>query len=482
MKKILLAVGTLAVLISGCKKDLTQFPYNQVETTQAFNTETDLNLAVNGMYAGLRTSGSYFVGQWNIMADVLADNLVLNPIGRLSLKQPFYEWRYTGESTYGLFQGGYTITRRANAILENVGKLPETAVTKDARGQALAIRALTYFDMCRAFSKTYLNADATDFTLPYVTVTDPTILPGNESVQGFYDKVIADLVEAEGLINTSTASVAAGKINKNAVAGILSRVYLYKGDYANSIAAANRALTAVPSIGTLTTFPNIWTDATSESVLFKVRNTVIDGVNSQGVNYYQTVGGLRKSEYLVDYSFYQLFAANDIRKTTYIATSLYAGNNANHIIKYNGRPGLAAGVVDAKVIRTGEVLLNRMEANYRSGTISAAVADLVLLKSNRYTGYVSTLDLALTGTSLLNEILLQRRLELAFEGDRFWNLKRLNLPVNRDAVHGERADGTGTPPVFPILAVGDKRFQLPYPQVELNFNKNLKQNKDYDKP
>jgi hypothetical protein len=479
MKKIILAIGTVAVLMSGCKKDLVQFPYNQVETTQAFNTETDLNLAVNGMYAGLRTSGSYFTGTWNIIADVLADNLVLNPIGRLSLKQPFYEWRYTGQSTYGLFQGGYTITRRANAILENVGNLPETDVTKDARGQALAIRALTYFDMSRVFSKTYVNASESDITLPYITTTDPTIRPANESVKGFYDKVIADLVAAEGLINTSTASVAAGKINKNAVAGILSRVYLYKGDYANSIAAANRALSAVPSIGTLTTFPNIWTDVTNESVLFKVRNTVIDNINSQGVNFYQTLQGQRKSEYLVDYSFYQLFAANDIRKSTYISTSVYLGNNENHVIKYAGRPGGAAGVVDAKVIRTGEVLLNRMESNYRSGAIAAAVADLVLLKTNRYTGYVSTADLALTGTPLLNEILLQRRLELAFEGDRFWDLKRLNLPVNRDAVHGERADGTGTPPVFPTLAVGDPRFQLPYPQEELNFNTNLKQNPGY---
>jgi len=334
--------------------------------------------------------------------------------------------------------------------------------------------------MARVYSKTYQNAQPSDYTMPYVTTTDPTILPASESVTGFYDKIIADLVAAEPLINP----VATNKniyLNREAVAGLLSRVYLYKGDYANCIAAANRSLGATPNVGTLTTFPGIWTDATASdaAVLFKVKNTNIDNLNTQGVNYYQITAGEKKSEYLVDYTFYQLFAANDIRKTAYIETSNYLGKAYNHIVKYNGRSGSPAGVVDGKALRTAEVLLNRMEAEYRSGAIAAAVADLVLLKTNRYTGYVSTVDLTLTGQPLLDEILKQRRLELAFEGDRFWDLKRLNLSVQRDAVHGERADGTGTPPAIATLAAGDPKFQLPYPQAETDFNKNLKQNPGY---
>jgi hypothetical protein len=70
-------------------------------------------------------------------------------------------------------------------------------------------------------------------------------------------------------------------------------------------------------------------------------------------------------------------------------------------------------------------------------------------------------------------------LELAFEGDRFWDLKRRNLPVERDGSKGERADGSGTPYVFASLPAGDHRFQLPFPQTEVNFNTNLKQNPGY---
>lgn len=515
MKKLLYTTALSALLIAGAgcsKSKLDLFPYNTVATEQAFKTQTDVTFAVNGMYNGLRASGSYYVaGIWNIVADVLADNLVLDQAGRQSLRIPYYNWSYSSNSTYGLFTGGYTITRRANAILENIGSFPDGTFKNDARGQALALRAMVYFDMSRVYSKTYLNAADADVTLPYVTTTNAANLPPSEPVKGFYDKVIADLVAAEPLINTAAqnnASLTEANrnitLNREAVAGLLSRVYLYKGDYANCIAEATKSLGSTPNVGSLTTFPSIWTDAASASagVLFKVKNTTIDNVNAQGVNYYQftsrpsagsTTNGY-KSEYLPDYTFYQLFAANDVRKTTYFQTNYYNGILYNHIIKYAGRSGAPelgigitntaasanpAGVVDGKVLRTAEVLLNRMEAEYRSGATAAAITDLVLLKTNRYTGYVAAADQALTGTALLTEILKQRRLELAFEGDRFWDLKRLNLPVQRDGVHGEKADGTGTPPPNTTLAAGDTKFQLPYPQAEIVFNPGLKQNPGY---
>jgi starch-binding outer membrane protein, SusD/RagB family len=476
MKKIKYIVFASLLGLASCKKDeLELFPYNQIETSQAFNTEADVNLAINGMYAGLRGSGSYFVaGTWNIVADVMADNAIINQTGRLTLKT-FGEWRYTGENTFGLFSGGYGMIRRANAILENIEKFADGPFKNNTKGEALALRAMIYFDMARVYSKTYLNATTTDSTMGYVTTTDPTLLLTKEPVRDFYNKVIADLETAKNLIGTTNGIF---RLNKNAVSGLLSRVYLYKGDWANCIAASNDALGATPVVPSRTDFPGIWTDATNNGVLFKVRNTTLDNINSQGVNYYQTVGGERKSEYNIDYNFKQLFTATDVRTTSYLATSPFNGVNYTHIIKYNGRTGGVAGVVDGKVIRTAEVLLNRAEAYYRSSPSNptAALADLVLLKSNRYSGYTPDV---LSGQPLLDEILAERRLELAFEGDRFWDLKRRNLPVVRDATKGERADGTGTPYVFTSLPIGDYRFQLPFPVSETNFNSGFKNNPGY---
>lgn len=475
MKKISLFIVTIGLLVSCKKSELDLYPYNQLETTQAFNTENDVNLALNGIYQGLRSAGSYYQGSWNIEFEVVSDNLILNQQGRLS-QQTFFNWQYTGNGTTGLFGNGYSIIRRANAILENIDKVNSTAAFKNnVKGQALAVRAMVHFDLTRAYAKTYNNAVAGDSTVPYIVSTDATQMPSKEPVIGFYNKIVTDLTNAESLIGTTNG---VGKISKNAVQGLLSKVYLYMGDWDKTIAAATNSLGASPAIGTLTTFPLIWTDGSEVGVLFKIKNTLTDNLNTLGVNYYQIVGGGIKSEYNVSWDFYQLFQAADIRKTAYTVQSAYNGSTYNHIVKYAGKTGFPAGVLDAKVLRSAEVLLNRAEAYARKGGAAneaLALADLQLLKSNRYTGYVNE---TFAGQALLDEIYLQRRLELAFEGDRFFDLKRRNLPVLRSA-KGDKADGTGTAATFTTLAAGDYKFNFPLPQSELNFNKNLTQVKGY---
>jgi starch-binding outer membrane protein, SusD/RagB family len=484
-KYIIILVAVILSLSQSCKKsELELFPYNQIENDQAFNTEADANLALNGMYFGLRASGTYYQGTWTIFGDVTSDNLLISQAGRLS-QQTNHNWQYTSDNTYQLFAGGYTIARRANAIILNADKLASTGSTAafigNLKAQALACRAMIYFDMSRIHSKALVNATPSDSTIPYITTLDQSILPAKESVSSLYGKVIADLNLANSLITTAAASNGVGRFSKLAINGLLSRVYLYAGDWSNCIASSIAAFPATATLPSIAAFPGIWTDAPvvpatagpngSDGVLFKITNTLVDGINTLGVNYYQTVAGGIRSEYVVDYAFRQLFLPTDVRTATYIQTSPFNGINQSHVIKFAGKSGFPAGVLDAKVLRTAEVLLNRAEAYYRSGNIPMALADLNLLKTNRITGYVNA---TLTGQALLDEILLQRRLELAFEGDRFWDIKRRNEPVQR-STFGDRADGTGTPAVFRTLAAGDYRFNIPIPQLELNFNTNLKQ-------
>lgn len=476
MKKFLYVL-TLSAALASCKKtELDLTPFNQIETANAFKTQADVTLAVNGMYQGLRAN-NYVNGTWNIIADVLSDNLIVSSLGRQSLV-PFHEWRYTADNTLAFFQTGYIIVRRANAILENIDAFPAGVFKDNTKGEALALRAMVYLDMVRVYSKTFENASATDSTMSYTTITDATILPTKEPVRGFYQKIVADLNTALPLINASNG---VGKLNKVVVSGLLSRAYLYMGDLPNCITTSTAALGTSPVLPSIVDFPRVWTDETNNGVLFKVLNTTLDNVNAQGVNYFQIVGGLTRSEYVVEFNLRQLFLPTDIRTSTYIQTSLFNGVNQNHIVKYRNRvtggtPGVA-GVVDAKTLRTAEVLLNRAEAYQRSGNNSAALADLNLLKLNRYTGFVNIVGL--TGAPLLAEILSERRLELAFESDRFWDLKRRNLPVLRDATYGDRADGTGVKYLFNTLSASDYRFLLPFPSSEINYNTAFKQNPGY---
>ena len=478
MKKYSIILLSGLIFLGSCKKsELDLFPYNQVEATQAFKTEADASLAVNGMYYGLKAvaSNSYYAGSWSIIGDVTTDNLIINNSGPGRNSQvTYHNWQYTSASTSDFFGSAYTMVRRANAVLENIDKIlgSSPAYIANAKGQALAIRGMVYLDLARVYAKTPLNVSAGDSMLPYITTTDPNNLPSREPIAGFYDKVIKDLSDAVTLINTSNGT---GFLGKAAVNGFLSRAYLYKGDWANCINASTAALGSSPTVGTISTFPGIWKDATNEGVLFKVVNTLIDNSNTLGVNYYQIVGGAVKSEYVVDYNFRQLFLSNDIRTATYISTSNFNGYSFNNVIKYAGKTGFPAGVLDAKVLRSAEVLLNRAEAYYNNNNQVAALADLVLLKTNRYTGYSAE---TLVGTALINEIYLQRRLELAFEGDRFFDLKRRNMPVIRSDF-GDKADGTGVKYLFKSLVAGDYRFNFPLPQSELSVNKNLTQSKGY---
>ncbi|MBL0882244.1 MAG: RagB/SusD family nutrient uptake outer membrane protein [Chitinophagaceae bacterium] len=471
MKKTFITILTIGTLLSCKKSELELGPFNQIETAKAFNTQTDVSLAINGMYAGMR--GAYVNSTWNILGDALADNVILSTFGRQTLVN-FSEWRYNGNATSTFITTGYSVIRRANAILENIDKFPVGAFKDNARGEALAVRALLHFDIARLYAKTFTNATNTDSVAPYIVSTAATQLPSKEPVRGFYNKIVADLVAAEPLIAVNNGT---GKLNRAAVNGLLSRVYLYMGDYARAITAANQALGTNPVLPSLADFARVWTDETSNGVLFKVLNTSQDDINTPGVNYYQITSGNIRSEYVAEYNLRQAFSATDVRTTAYIVTSPYNGVQQNHVIKYRGRIGGNLGVLDVKILRTAEVLLNRAESNARLGNETAALADLNLLGAQRYANYQPITNLS--GAALITEILKERRLELAFEGDRFFDLKRLNLPINRDGTRGDRADGTGTTYLFLNMAANDHRFQLPYPNSEINFNINFKQNPGY---
>ena len=116
-----------------------------------------------------------------------------------------------------------------------------------------------------------------------------------------------------------------------------------------------------------------------------------------------------------------------------------------------------------------EVWLNKAEALYRLGDEVNALNALNRVRGERYNGFVSPNE---TGTALLDAILLGRRLELAFEGDRFFMLKRLGLDLNRTN-NGEFADGTGTPPVLLTYPAEGNRWQQPIPQGAFDSNSNL---------
>lgn len=471
MKKILLALLIVSSFLVSCDKELDLKPFNALETEVALQTPSDFTNAVRGSYAAMQ-GNSYYGGWYILTPDILADNLIVCSEGRTS-KQSIHYWNYSGNNTWGLlWNEAYQTIYRVNSILENLENLEEGDFRDNIEGEALALRALAHFDMARVYSK-FPQHGASDLGVPYVTSTDVTLVPSRPTVQQTYDNIIADFERAKDLIATSNGD---GRLNQDAVNGLLSRVYLYIQDYDNTIAAATAALRGDPSVGSIDIFPNIWTDATDEGVAFKIRHTEADNI-SIGVQYSQTGSNGVRSEYVAAYDFFQLYQENDVRTSAYFSTSLFSDILFNHIAKYFGRETGSLNVVDTKVLRWAEVYLNRAEAYAAKGMDAEALADLDVLRSQRYTDFASGNE---TGQALKDAIQLERRLELAFEGHRFFDLKRQGLPVER-ANFGDYADGTGVtlPADALTLPADDPRFQLPLPQAELNANPNMTQNPGY---
>lgn len=487
MRKISLIaiVALFSTLLFSCKDDLKLSPHDKIDEELALKTKADFEAALRGAYFRLlgETDGDYYPRKM-IVPDVLSDNLIMNQSGRKSL-QLLYQFKLDGNSTWSsLLFYAYSATDRANRIIDNIDVLPEGADRDDVLAQAKAIRALAHFDVVSTYAPHYnvVGEDEPNSGVPIKDVVNAAALPARNTLKETFDFIINELKDAKELASNDRSKVANGRFNKAAISALLARVYLYQGDYPNAKTEAQDAIDLVGSddlaIASLEEFPNIWTDesAGEAGVLFKIIVTQQDRV-MLGPEYNQTAEGIR-SEYSPTFEFFNRFKNNDIRKTAYLETSPYDGVLYNHVIKYVGRPGSPLGVVDVKVIRGAEVYLTLAEAAARTGDDVTALEALDAVRERRYEDFASDNE---TGSGLLNAILLERRLELAFEGHRYYDLKRLGLPIVRSATEGDEADGSGIPaPVSTQnIEANSHLFTLPIPTAERQANPNFTQSPDY---
>ena len=139
----------------------------------------------------------------------------------------------------------------------------------------------------------------------------------------------------------------------------------------------------------------------------------------------------------------------------------------NTIKKYAGADG-ALNLNDVKVFRTAEMYLARAEAYVHTGNLQAAAADLNTLRAARIRGY--TPEQFSDATTLLNAILLERYKELAFEGHRYYDLRRTGHNIERIAA--DLPSGMTNA----VLTPADNAYYMPIPQAELLANPSMQPN------
>lgn len=470
MKKFLNIISVFLVVFSfhSCEGELDQLPNNAFAPENFYQTNQDFEFASRALYSGL-FSGSYYGESLLCRPDITTDNVVVAQTGRKS-NLSFYEWRYKANTSWNMMGSAYVVINRANQIIDKIDNLVDGSTKDNYFGEAHAVRALAHFDLLRVYSRI---SDGSSLGMPYVKGIDPNYEAPRPTVNETLTQIIADLEAAKGLVGTSSTK---SRFTVNAVNALLSRVYLYAGQYQNSIDAANAVTT---TIAERNNFAQVWTDSSTDGVILKLdQNASIDDIGV-GIAWSQSSGSGIIPEYVWSFDFVSSIDSSDIRGAAYNAVTPDAeGNLYNAIIKHYGEAGQQNGSVDAKILRAAEVYLNKAEALYFLNNEAAALTALDELRENRYQSFVSGGE---TGTDLISAIQYERRIELAAEGHRLFDMRRWGMGISRSATEGEFNDGTGTPaiPEARTLSAGDYRMVFPIPQSQINIFTDLLQNPDY---
>ncbi|MEE4213989.1 MAG: RagB/SusD family nutrient uptake outer membrane protein [Bacteroidales bacterium] len=459
-----LLIFTLIVFSTlSCSKGFLELePQQAVSMNQALVTAADFRAAITGCYDGLQNSSSYgkfFILVTDVMSDDLKGNAVVNRAA---------DWHsYAGSSSdrsnlaQNIWENYYRIIDRANRILEADTDLD----IDDIKGQAYAFRALAYYDLVRIYGQHYTyTADASHMGVPIVTEVDPFQKPARNTVKEVYDQVIEDFTTALGLINDNKNSF---YFSQNVIKALLSRVYLYKEDWANAVAMANDVIgsgdySLVPNAD----YPTIFSSDHSSESIFEVDMNPVDNLGGGSLASNYLASGY--NEYLPTLDLYDTITDGDVRKETMFLEDLSIGGGdfgTLRVYKYTNE----LGYDNSPVIRLSEVYLTRAEANYHIGTpaaITAAQDDLTLIRQR---GLPAAPAVTETGTDLLDEILRERRIELCFEGHRLWDLTRNKMGVYRR----DHTSGVSEVP-YP-----DDRFVLAIGLQETEVNDNIIQNPGY---
>jgi starch-binding outer membrane protein, SusD/RagB family len=471
MKKYIikfLFAGLLCVVFASCKKDFLDLkPYDQVSSENAIKDEAGMQAALNGTYAQLR-SINLFGRAIPLVGDLMADNVY---IATVNSNRFIGEFNYVFNNNFGqslnTWSDGYVAILRANNIINS----PLTANTNvnQMKGEAYAMRALVYFYLVNLFGKPF-TVDAASPGVPIVLAYDPNEKPARKKVSEVYQQIDADLAAAFNLISSTTKN--SSYVTKYAVRALQAKVALFKGDWAAAKTAAldvvnNGGYTLAASTNYVAYWNNPAPITTKVETIFEVS---FDGISNAGINslaYFYDPSGY--GDAVCSDELYNTYSATDIRRSL-IVPGVRGTQNVKIVNKYRNNTN-NADKDDVKIIRYAEILLILAEAYARTSEEANALIRLnqvATIRDPSFAGYAST------GAALLNDIINERRKELAFEGDRYWDLTRRNVDVVRVNLNNNYP--ASTPLSLP--ASSHKRI-WPIHQTELDANKNIQQNPNY---
>jgi len=514
MKKIFfIAIAVFGLTATSCSEELmeTYAPGALVEET-AIQTADDLQLFLNNTYNGLTSrSQSEFV---SIFTDEVGIGFENGGQGVNDDYVFFLNPQSAGPDN--IWAVNYFTIARTNRILQLADKLKPTTTAdinkiNKIRAEALVLRAYCHLTIQSYFTTDMKNPTALAGIISNkIYGIDDNDYPRNTNAE-FYAFIHNDLNQAitifNGLPVTAFSSIYA---SKTFAQGLKARAYTYAGDYTNAETWANTVITSSGlSLATYATYPSVFlteTNAINVEVIFKLKRTNTQNAQASNLHnaWYNGAPSIAGAPWFeVSRALFNKLNTSDTRYRTLVnpnsvidpsyATSVDVRNSDRLLINKHGgtltvgaAPWAGTGTNgnnnDIKVMRLSEMYLIRAEARVAAADLTGAATALKVIRDSRYTT-AQALPVLTDATAAWKAILDERRIEFAFEGYRFIDIKRLGTLANSgiDRNPSDYQSATANYPAGnPVnLPLNSYKWALPIPNSETNVNSAVQQNPGY---
>ena len=506
MKKIFkyLFIGLFGVAcLTSCNSELLETePTDSMSGSTFMSDATKALIPLNGIYRSMYTAGwsttgnthqCFGISAYNLMAEVMGDDFIMGAQGSgwfwfdavYNVKGRFTSssWR-----SYDLWMAYYTWIANANYIIAAEETMEGSSEDVGyVIGQAYAIRAYSYFMLAQTFARNYnFSSDPCVPIYNEPTMTSTTGKP-RETVAKVYEQIDSDINHAIELLSKSKSQRHPSHMSYAVAQGLKSRICLVEEKWDDALAAAKEA---IATSGCRILPVNQWmgTNSVDAANVMWGAQIVSDQTGmyasffshmSQDISY-----GQRAPKQISSW-LYNKMSPTDTRRAWWDPND-ETYSSANGYIQHKfDFADLQTWMGDYIWMRIEEMYLNAAEAACHKGDDATAKQYLMDLMSQRDPNYstnktgnaLGKLTTDVTG-SLLEEILIQRRLELWGEDGRIYTIRRLHQGF-------ERTEANGWPsglliPTHKAAAADPNSYLwvLTIPQAEFDGNENMDINKD----
>lgn len=454
MKKIVIYITTAVFLFTAvsCSKflDIPEPTTNLVDGS-VFSDSSTATAAVLGLYYRAMENG---VGIWDgggtLCAGLQSDELLVTSLSPTFREFYSYALTPTNSLVTSYWTELYQIVYQANAILSQLSNATHlsTSLIERLSGEAYLMRGLAFYRLQHWYG---------DIPLPLTPNFATTAQLPRTATRDVIEQVASDWRQAANLLPERYPTTSKTRPTQYAALGLLSRVYLLQGKWAEAEAAVTALLDANQGYA-LAGAPNQVFSVNSPETIWQLRPVQPNANTSVASLLGQRVGVPSFATYQP--SFIEEMDALDLRKQQWIYTYTVQGTTYWQPIKYQFA-NTAQGTEYLVMVRLGELLLNRAEARIQQNKLQEALLDINRIRVR------AGLPVLTETEAIMDRLIQERKWELQVEQDFRWtDLKRWGT-LGTVVGSLKPTDWKSTASVLPL------------PQVELNNNAKLTQNPGY---